>query len=460
MKTVKGDIMEDQLKQLVEHSDTLQAPMADENAWIEVIQRMDSIYADLVRYQVELEEKNAHLEDAHNFIQSVMSSMSDILVVADIHGHIQQVNQALEELTQRSADTLKEQPISTLFMPEYAAMVEDFAEHIRSNEINDCEVELIDGNGEPTPIAINCSARFDHDGRLSGLVITGRPLGELRRAYQDLKETHDQLKTTQQQLVHSEKMASLGQLVAGVAHELNNPISFVFGNMHALKRYENRLSEYLAAIHEGQSPEHCEQLRKDLKIDRLLQDIGPLIDGSLEGSERVSEIVEDLRRFSTPNQQKQANFDLIRVINTAAEWVVKARRERPELQIKLPEELTLLGYEGYVHQILVNLIQNAADAVEGRPQPRIIIELDAHHGYIHILVRDNGKGIASDQLMRIFDPFFTTKPVGKGTGLGLYISYNLATEQCRGQLKAENNPQGGAVFTLSLPLSESQGGQS
>jgi two-component system sensor histidine kinase HupT/HoxJ len=456
MVAAKEDIMEDTLKQLIENSEVLQNPVSDENAWIEVIQRMDSIYADLVRYQVELEKKNASLEEAHNFIESVMSSMSDVLIVADIHGQIQRVNQALLELTQRPAETITNQPLSTLFMPEYAAMVEDFAEHIRSNEINDCEVELIDSNGDPTPIAINCSARFDHDGRLSGLVITGRPLGELQRAYQDLQETHDQLKTTQQQLVHSEKMASLGQLVAGVAHELNNPISFVFGNMHALKRYEKRLAEYILAIHDGKSKAQREQLREDLKIDRLLQDIGPLIDGSLEGAERVSQIVEDLRRFSTPNQQERANFDLIRVINTAADWVVKARRERPYLQIDLPDEFNLVGYEGYVHQILVNLIQNAADAVEGNKEPSVAISLEAHHGQIHIQVRDNGKGISQDKLMRIFDPFFTTKPVGKGTGLGLYISYNLATDQCRGELTASNHPDGGAQFTLSLPLGEPQ----
>ena len=451
MNSAKEDFMENDVGGLLERVIESPESISDESAWIEVIQRMDSIYADIVRYQVELEEKNAGLEEAHQFIQSVISSITDVLIVADIRGRVQQVNQALTGLIGRPINEVTGQPIATLFTPEYAPMVEDFAEHIRTGVITDCEVELRGADGEGAPIAINCTPRFDHNGRLSGLVITGRPLGELRCAYQDLKETHDQLKTTQQQLVQSEKMASLGQLVAGVAHELNNPISFVFGNMHALKRYGQRLSEYLNAIHGTISEEERETLRKGLKIDRLLQDIGPLIEGSLEGAERVGEIVEDLRRFSTPNQQQCQHFDLIRVVNTAAEWVTKARREQPALQLEMPTELSLLGYEGYVHQILVNLIQNAADAIEGRADPCIDILVERTADQVMVLVRDNGPGIPPDQLLRVFDPFYTTKSVGKGTGLGLYISYNLATEQCGGTLEACNLNGGGAEFKLTLP---------
>ncbi|MCB1774391.1 MAG: PAS domain-containing protein [Gammaproteobacteria bacterium] len=448
----RDNLMEDHLRGLLERVGDQVDAVSDESAWIEVIQRMDSIYADIVRYQVELEEKNANLEEAHQFIQSVISSISDVLIVADIHGNIQQVNGALEGLIGRSAADITGAPLATLFMPDYVDMVEDFAEHIRTGVINDCEVELTGPGGEGAPIAINCTPRFDHDGRLSGLVITGRPLGELRRAYQDLRETHDRLQMAQQQLVQSEKMASLGQLVAGVAHELNNPISFVFGNMHALKRYEQRLASYLQAIHDGADREAREALRSELKIDRLLQDIEPLIEGSLEGAERVGEIVEDLRRFSTPNQQQCQPFDLARVVNTAADWVTKARRERPDVCIDMPVELTINGYEGYVHQILVNLIQNAADALEGRNDPRIDINVAVDNRRARIRVRDNGPGIATDQVLRVFDPFFTTKPVGKGTGLGLYISYNLATEQCAGRLGAANLPGGGAEFVFELPL--------
>ncbi len=451
MNSSKEELIANDIGSLFERVVQTPTALSDESAWIEVIQRMDGIYADIVRYQVELEEKNAGLEEAHQFIQSVISSITDVLIVADIRGHVQQVNQALVELIGRPMDALTGQPIADLFMPEYAPMVEDFAEHIRTGVITDCEVELRGANGERAPIAINCTPRFDHNGRLSGLVIAGRPLGELRRAYQDLKETHDQLKTTQQQLVQSEKMASLGQLVAGVAHELNNPISVVLGNMHALTRYGQRLTEYLNAIHGSIDNSQREALRERLKIDRLLQDISPLIEGSLEGAERVGRIVEDLRRFSTPNQQQSQHFDLIRVVNTAAEWVTRARREPPALSLDMPEELSLLGYEGYVHQILVNLIQNATDALDGHPDPRIDIRVESTPDKVSIRVRDNGPGIPPEQLLRVFDPFYTTKAVGKGTGLGLYISYNLASDQCGGKLEVGNPAGGGAQFKLTLP---------
>ena len=126
----------------------------------------------------------------------------------------------------------------------------------------------------------------------------------------------------------------------------------------------------------------------------------------------------------------------------------------------VPDERIIVGSEGHVHQILINLIQNAYDALEesarkGNRQPRLGIAVRDEDDYLHIEVRDNGTGIAEPDLLRIFDPFFTSKPVGKGTGLGLYISYGLATEQCGGALQVSNHPDGGVLAVLSLPLAES-----
>ena len=129
-------------------------------------------------------------------------------------------------------------------------------------------------------------------------MLTGRPIGELRRAYEALHKAHGELQRAQRQLIEQEKMASLGRLVAGVAHELNNPISFVYGNIHALDRYRQRLVEYIGAVHDNATGEELTVLRKKLKIEALLADIGPLIDGTLEGAVRVSDIVKNLRRLS------------------------------------------------------------------------------------------------------------------------------------------------------------------
>ena len=425
---------------------------ADDQAWIEVIQRMDSIYADLVRYQVELEDKNSQLEDAQRFIQSVLSSMSEILVVCDINGKIQQVNQALLDNIGGDSERLLGEPLTILFGEKDLPLVADFPQHIRSGTVIDCEVDLVTADRQPVPMALNCSARFDHENRLSGLVITGRPLGELRRAYGELSKAHEELKTAQQHLVQSEKMASLGRLVAGVAHELNNPISFLFANMHALKSYRQKFASYLDAIHAGASEAEREKLRAELRIDHMMRDIAPLVEGSLEGAERVSEIVQNLRRFATPQVSQHEEIELVSLVRRAISWVLKAARVKPEVVTRFPEELRLVNKEGLVHQVLVNLLQNALDAMALRDQPKLEVGIDRDADRVHIRIRDNGHGIRDADLVKLFDPFFTTRAVGAGTGLGLYISYGLATEQCQGDLRARNHEDGGAEFILSLPL--------
>ncbi|MES9958452.1 MAG: ATP-binding protein [Sedimenticola sp.] len=431
--------------------DKLDLDSTTESAWIEVIQKMDSVYADLVHYQVELEEKNVALEDAHKFISSVQSAMTDVLIVCDVNGHIEEVNKALEVLTGKSQKELIGKPFGILFGADSQPLVAQFPEKIRSDTIVDCEVNLLDGEGEPAPLAMNCSSRFDHDGRLVGMVLIGRPVGELRRAYDELNKAHQELKQTQQQLVQSEKMASLGRLVAGVAHELNNPISFVFGNMHALKRYGDRITRYIQAADEGRESSELQDLRKELKIDAVLQDIGSLIDGTMEGAERVSDIVQDLRRYSGAQKEEAIRISLPDVIHTAAHWVTKAARIKPGMHYDLPEELEIVSRKGQVHQILVNLIQNAVDVLDAVDQPVIEIGCVRDGGSVSIQVHDNGPGISEEAITQVFDPFFTNKPVGEGTGLGLYISYGLAAD-LGGELTAENHPDGGAIFTLKLPV--------
>ncbi len=422
-----------------------------EHAWIEVIQKMDKVYADLVHYQVELEQKNAELEEAQQFIRSVLESMTELLIVCDIQGRIMQVNQALEDITGKPESEWLGRPFNELFGLESQPLVEQFAERLGSDAIVDCEVSLITLEGASMPLAMNCSSRYDVQGRLMGMVLIGRPVGELRRAYEDLNKAHRELKQTQEQLVHSEKMASLGRLVAGVAHELNNPISVVFGNMHALKRYGERINDYLSEVGRYLEPELHLRLRQDHRINKIEADMGPLIEGTLEGAERISKIVLDLRRYSGIQREKPEPFELRQVVMTATQWVIKAAREKPEVSYELPDHLEIRGRQGQVHQILINLVQNAVDVMEGQAAPRLEISCNRDGVNAWITVRDNGPGIAESDMNKLFDPFFTTKAVGKGTGLGLYISYGLAREM-GGDLWAANHPKGGAAFTLLLPL--------
>ncbi|MCX7147991.1 MAG: ATP-binding protein [Rhodocyclales bacterium] len=427
---------------------------AEDGIWLDVIRKMDEVYNDLLQYEVALEEKNATLEDTQQFISSVLTSMSDLLIVCSRAGVIESVNEALASLLGVDAAGLHGRTVFDLFADEESRqhagrLFSDQSGHA----VEDCEMQLKAANGSAIPVSLNCTPRYNGVGKMMGLVITGRPVGELRRAYQSLRRAHEDLKTTQQQLIHSEKMASLGRLVAGVAHELNNPISFVYGNTVAMKRYAERLSRYLVAIHGDMPHAQREALRHELRIDRLLDDLPSLIDGTVEGAERTRDIVDALKRFSATDRDERRVFDLVEVIERAVQWVCKATADQFEVNLSLPPLLEVMGSPGQVQQVVMNLVQNAADATENARERRLEVSGCTEGSEAVIEFRDSGPGIPAENLDKLFDPFFTTKPVGRGTGLGLAISYGIV-ERHGGKLAVSNHPKGGALFTLSLPLAQ------
>jgi two-component system, NtrC family, sensor histidine kinase HupT/HoxJ len=421
-----------------------------EQAWIAVIRKMDETYAELLTQQVELETKNDALEEAQAFIAGVMASMTDVLIACDLTGRIEQVNVAAERLFGRCGSALLELKLEDLLAPGSPTSFCDVLVNVAKRQrILDRDFTFATPEG-PFPVSVNGAIRFDSRGRAVGMVLTGRPMGELRKAYQDLAAAHERLKQTQQQLVQAEKMASLGRLVAGVAHELNNPISFVYGNAHAMKRYSERLTSYLDALHGAAEPDELDRLRARLKIDHTLTDLAPTLAGMLEGAERVRDIVADLRRFSSDGRTARELVDVAALVRSALEWVAKAQKLAVETSVTLPEGLAVVGHPGHLHQMVMNLIQNAVDAMEGCPERRLEIDGRRLDDRIIVTVRDTGPGISPETASRIFDPFFTTKPVGKGTGLGLSISYRIVQEH-DGALEAGNHGGGGAVMTVTLP---------
>ena len=423
-----------------------------EGAWIDVIQKMDEVYSDLLQYEVALEEKNAKLEESQGFILSVLTSISDILVVCDRSGRIDDVNRSLEVFTGRSVESLRGTLFFDLLADPAAVDVAKGLFALRSDApVHDCELALRAADGSAVPVSLNCTPRYSSVGKSLGVVVTGRPVGELRKAYSALRQAHDDLKRTQQQLLHSEKMASLGRLVAGVAHELNNPISFILGNTHALRRYASRLGEYLGAVHAGGVPEDIQALRERLRIDRILGDLDPLIEGTIEGAERTRDIVDGLKRFSALDRDESSRFELGAVVERSVTWVCKAAPERFEVTVDIPDSLPVVGASGPMQQVVMNLVQNAADATAGQPTARLRITGCVEGDVAVLRFHDNGPGIEPRHLPHIFDPFFTTKPVGRGTGLGLSISYGIV-ERHGGVLQAGNHPDGGAEFELRLPL--------
>jgi two-component system sensor histidine kinase HupT/HoxJ len=428
----------------------------DESTWLDVIQKMDEVYTRLIDDEVELEKKNSELEQSQQFIVSVLSSMSDVLVVCDERGLIEQANAALCELVGRREDQLRGSSLSDLLADEASVRAAreamDRSDAPRAGQ--GIELNLLDRQGQPVPVDASCTPRVGASGRRVGTVWVGRPTAELKRAYHEMRAAHEALKRTQQQLLHSEKMASLGQLVAGVAHELNNPISFVLGNVHALSKYSERLRRYIAAQHARLPEAELQRQREALRIDHLLADLPSLIEGTLEGAQRTADIVHGLKRFSAMDPEERKPVNLIEVIERAIHWVQKGRPAPVQVRWVPLQACTVLGSAGQLQQVMMNLLQNAFDALSAVPEPMVWVEMgctgDPQRSSVRVTVRDNGPGIPPEHLLRIFDPFFTTKPVGKGTGLGLSISYGIV-EQHGGRLAARNAEGGGAEFILELP---------
>jgi two-component system sensor histidine kinase HupT/HoxJ len=278
-------------------------------------------------------------------------------------------------------------------------------------------------------------------------------VGELRKAYQALRQAHDDLKRTQGQLLHAEKMISLGRLVAGVAHELNNPISFVLGNVLSLKRYAQRLEGYLQAVHASAAGDDAalRELRRELRIEPILADMPALIDGMIEGAERTRDIVDALKRFAAVDKMLPEQVNINEVIERSLRWVVQSAAAKVAVDVYLPPGLRCTGSSGQLQQVVMNLVQNACDAMASRDGGRLRISGTVADGMVRLSFADNGPGISDADLGRLFEPFFTTKPIGQGTGLGLSISYTIV-ERHGGKLTAGNQASGGAEFILTLPV--------
>jgi PAS domain S-box-containing protein len=265
-----------------------------------------------------------------------------------------------------------------------------------------------------------------------------------------LSEAHDQL-------LQSEKMASIGQLAAGVAHEINNPIGFVNSNMGTLRHYVGTLlsvvDAYSAAVNEAApgSPlaARIEAIGREADLGYLKEDIADLVSESMDGLKRVKDIVQALKDFShvglTDWQYADVHAGLDTTLNIVANEI-KYKATVEKHYGKLPEIKCLASQ---LNQVFMNLLVNAAQAIQNRGV--ITIATGAQDGWVWVKISDNGCGIAPDNLKRVFEPFFTTKPVGSGTGLGLSLSYSIVNKH-GGRIDVASKPGVGTVFTVRLPV--------
>jgi signal transduction histidine kinase len=238
------------------------------------------------------------------------------------------------------------------------------------------------------------------------------------------------------QIVQTEKMASLGMLVAGVAHEINNPVSLIVGNVEPLRGRLERLRG-MATV------------RDDEELGIAVARICELLDIIGRGAERTAGIVKDLRAFSGPSESRRQLVDLHECIEVTLRLLRPRWADRVVVHRNYGEVPPIDAVPGQINQILMNILANALDAISG--SGNVWIATAVSEGSVTLTVRDDGCGIAQQHLDRVFDPFFTTKPMGKGTGLGLAISRGLIMHH-GGSIAARSEPGGGAEFTIVLPL--------
>jgi signal transduction histidine kinase len=279
---------------------------------------------------------------------------------------------------------------------------------------------------------------------------------KVRLRTEELASAYQQLQRTQMQLVQREKMASVGQLVAGVAHELNNPIGFVFSNIVTLEDFVARLRAMLDTYRALPLPAaeraRAEARWDELKIEYALRYVDAMIHGIREGAERSRKIVGDLRVFARTRDDAWQSVDLHEELESSLTLLGHLLRDRVTVERHFGEVPPVECVRSEMDQVFLNLLANAAQAIEG--PGRITIATRAEDGMAVVEITDTGPGIPADLVDRVFDPFFTTKPVGEGTGLGLSISYEIVKKH-GGAITVSSPPGGGARFTVGIPLARS-----
>ncbi len=304
---------------------------------------------------------------------------------------------------------------------------------------------------------------------LKSRINTGRRILELQHEMADknikLDKALKDLKETQSQILQSEKMASIGQLAAGVAHEINNPIGFVGSNLATLTDYlkdfnkllghynsvKNELKEAdLTKLPGNIKPlvETIEKYEKDIDIEYLKDDIPELLSDCAEGTERVRKIVGDLKNFAHPGNEKIKLMDINKGIESTLNVVTNEIKYKAEVIKEFGEIPLVEGYPQQVNQVFMNILVNAAQAIEKKGTITIKTEQDGND--ILISISDTGSGIDEKNISKIFDPFFTTKAVGKGTGLGMNIAYNIIKKH-KGSIDIKSKVGKGTTFIIKLP---------
>ncbi len=273
---------------------------------------------------------------------------------------------------------------------------------------------------------------------------------------QELQEALEDLQQTQAQLIQSEKMSSLGQLVAGVAHEINNPVSFIYGNLVHLEEHANDLSMVIDSYqkHYPDNPPELEDILSEIDVDFIQDDLPKLLYSMKVGADRIKAIVLSLRNFSRLDEAEKKDADLREGLDSTLLILNHKLNDQIQIVKNYSNIPPVVCYPAQLNQVFMNILTNAIDALTecDRWPKEITITIQQLDNWVRIKIGDNGPGIEPEIRDRIFNPFFTTKPIGTGTGLGLSVSYQIVVDKHKGRLSCSSIVGKGTTFIVEIPI--------
>lgn len=446
---------------------------------------------------IDLEERHRRMQysltESRNNLKRIIDSLSELIAVLDRDFRIAAANRAFGDTMGVPAEDLigvhfplhgidrvnaplvsKIADLARAAFETGAARQAVYSDNAKTKERSSDHIAclpLVDATAQVIQVLVICKKDVD-DGPMAEEIDTLKTrLSEvgvlLEERDRELDYVRRQLALTQNQMLQSEKMAAVGQLTAGIAHEINNPTSFVDNNLKALSEYQLEIVALIESYHalyemlKAASPDipmgdafkekmaAIGKLEEKMKLEFLLGDINDLIDECREGSRRIKKIVSDLKRFVHPGEDVLQPVDVNTCLSSTLNVVHNELKYKARVETSLGEIPMLKGYPQQLNQVFMNLLVNAAHSME--KNGRIHIQTRYVDGKVEVMIEDTGCGIPSENLPRIFEPFFTTKAVGKGTGLGMYIVRNII-EKHNGTIKVQSKVGEGTTFTILLPL--------
>ncbi len=408
--------------------------------------------------------------------RSIFETVNDGLSIFDLEtGKSIAVNPTWSQMYGYSNEEFINLEASDYIHPDFLHLFNNFIENVKAGKEYYCQGVCIHKNGTLFDVEVK-AASYIYNGKSHALTIardiSKRKQSEkvLKQRTQELEQTLVKLQSTQSQLIHTEKISQLGQLVAGVAHEVNNPVSFISGNLSHAEEYLKDLI-YLLNSYRQKFPSPGDAIEEKIEaidLEYLLEDLPKMISSMKLGTDCIKNIMLSLRNYSRTSSDEKKAVNLHEGIDTTLMILshrLKAKPEHPAIEIvKKYGNLPLFEcYYGQINQVFMNLISNAIDALEESNQSKSYEEIEENPNTITIttfsddnwatiIIADNGTGIPAQVKPKLFDAFFTTKVEGKGTGLGLSISYQIITEKHGGTLECISSPGNGAKFVIRIPV--------